>query len=107
MAGSDREGSDAVTCPCIRRSRSRATACIQLDQIHDVTPSANGCGECPKSEDSQVQLRMCLVGGHVGCRASSKNKLATAHLHSTSHPVIEAFKAGQDWSWCYVDDTYI
>jgi uncharacterized UBP type Zn finger protein len=84
-----------------------ATACTHLDQIRAVKPSANGCEDCLTIGDSWVQLRMCLVCGHVGCCDSSKNKHATAHFHATSHPVIEAFKASQDWRWCYVDETYI
>lgn len=70
-----------------------AIACTHLDQIHDVTLSANGCEECLKSGDSWVELRRCLVCGHVGCCDSSKNKHATTHVHATTHPDIEAFEA--------------
>ncbi len=39
--------------------------CTHLDQIHDVTPSANGCEECLRIGDAWVHLRECLLCGHV------------------------------------------
>ena len=39
--------------------------------------------------------------GHVGCCDDSTNKHATAHFHSTQHPVIESLD--ENWRWCYVD----
>jgi len=85
-----------------------ATAtCTHLDHIHDVTPSAQGCEDCLKTGDSWVSLRLCTECGHVGCCDSSKNKHATAHFHSTGHPIIQAFKSERDWRWCYVDETYV
>jgi len=50
--------------------------CSHLDQIHPVTPSADGCEECLKLGDEWVHLRMCMICGHVGCCDSSKNKHA-------------------------------
>ena len=29
---------------------------------------------------------------------------ATAHFHSSSHPLVQSFEPGEDWIWCYVDD---
>lgn len=81
--------------------------CTHLDQIHDVTPSAQGCEECLASGDTWVQLRECLICGHVGCCDSSKNKHATQHFHATQHPIIRSFKSGQDWRWCYVDQVML
>jgi len=51
-----------------------------------------------------VHLRLCLSCGHVGCCDDSKNKHATAHFHSTGHPVIESLESGENWRWCYVDE---
>jgi len=51
-----------------------------------------------------VHLRLCLTCGQVGCCDDSKNKHATAHFHSTGHPVIESLEPGENWSWCYVDE---
>ena len=82
---------------------ARAT-CTHLDQIADVTPSANGCEDCLKIGARWVHLRMCLVCGHVGCCDSSPNKHATAHFHATTHPIIASAEPGEDWRWCYVDE---
>ncbi len=84
-----------------------ATECTHLDQIREVRPSADGCEECLKTGDSWVQLRMCLVCGHVGCCDSSKNKHARSHFQETGHPLVQAFKADRDWRWCYIDETYL
>jgi len=79
-------------------------ACSHLDQIADVTPSAEGCEECLATGDTWFHLRLCLVCGHVGCCDTSKNKHATAHFHATSHPLIRSFQPGETWVFCYVDE---
>jgi hypothetical protein len=38
---------------------------------------------------------------------TSKNKHATMHFHSTSHPIIRSFEPGEDWKWCYVDEVLV
>ncbi|MGH7232046.1 MAG: UBP-type zinc finger domain-containing protein, partial [Nitrospiraceae bacterium] len=83
------------------------TPCTHLNQIHEVTPSANGCEECLKTGDTWVQLRLCLTCGHVGCCDSSKNKHATKHYHTTTHPIIQSFEAEKPWRWCYADQLYL
>jgi uncharacterized UBP type Zn finger protein len=50
---------------------------------------------------------MCLECGHVGCCDSSKNRHARAHFHATQHPIIQSAERGEDWRWCYVDETYL
>ncbi len=84
-----------------------ATACIHLDQIHDVTPSAQGCEECLLMGDTWVHLRECLTCGHVGCCDSSKNKHATRHFREAEHPVIRSFEPGEDWRRSYVDKVLV
>lgn len=83
------------------------TQCTHTDQIEQVTPSAQGCRECLKLGDSWVHLRLCRICGHVGCCNSSKNKHAQKHFDSTSHPIVQSFEPGEDWLWCYIDETYI
>lgn len=83
------------------------TTCSHVDQIKDVTPSAEGCEECLKTGQSWVELRECLVCGHVGCCDSSPGKHAAAHFHETQHPIIESFKSSREWRYCYVDETYV
>ena len=80
-----------------------AKQCTHLDQIREVTPSANGCEDCLKTGDTWVHLRLCLTCGHVGCCDDSKNKHATKHFHVTNHPIIQSFEPGEDWRWCYQD----
>src|SRR5207247_7704871 len=77
--------------------------CTHLNQIRNVTPSAQGCEDCLKTGDTWVHLRLCLSCGHVGCCDSSKNKHATKHYHKTSHPIIRSFETGENWRWCYPD----
>ena len=81
-----------------------AKNCSHLDQIQTVTPQTDGCEECLRTGNDWVHLRLCLTCGHVGCCDDSKNKHATAHFHSTGHPVIESLERGENWRWCYVDD---
>ena len=48
-----------------------ATSCTHLDQINEVSPSADGCEDCLATGATWVHLRECLVCGHVGCCDSS------------------------------------
>jgi hypothetical protein len=43
--------------------------------------------------------------GHVGCCDDSPNWHATAHFHRTGDPIIQSFEPGEDWWYCYLDDT--
>ncbi|MBA3657307.1 MAG: UBP-type zinc finger domain-containing protein [Gemmatimonadaceae bacterium] len=79
--------------------------CTHLNQIREVKPSANGCEDCLKMGSGWVHLRLCLSCGHVGCCDSSPNKHATAHFKSTNHPVVRSFQKGEDWGWCYIDES--
>ena len=72
-----------------------------------VTPSGRGCQECLALGMRWVHLRLCLTCGHVGCCDSSPGKHATAHFHSTKHPIIQSFEPGEDWGWCYVDEAFL
>ncbi|MDR3608203.1 MAG: UBP-type zinc finger domain-containing protein [Oligoflexia bacterium] len=82
--------------------------CSHLAEIRNVEPrTPQGCEDCLKSGDDWVHLRLCLSCGHVGCCDSSKNRHATAHFHTTRHPIIRSFEPGEDWKWCYIDETMI
>lgn len=81
--------------------------CAHLGGIHPVHPSARGCEDCLRIGDQWVHLRICLTCGHVGCCDSSKNKHATKHYHSTSHPIIRSFEPGENWGWCYADEVML
>ena len=80
-------------------------SCTHLDVIDPtVPPSADGCEDCLAMGGVWVHLRRCLTCGHVGCCDSSPNRHATAHFHSSGHPLVQSFEPGEDWLWCYVDD---
>jgi uncharacterized UBP type Zn finger protein len=70
-------------------------------------PKVHGCEDCLKTGDTWVHLRMCLECGHIGCCDSSTNRHARAHFHATHHAVIQSAEKGEDWRWCYVDETYL
>ena len=78
-------------------------SCTHVEQIREVTPSAQGCEECLKMGDGWVHLRICLICGHVGCCDNSKNKHATKHFHATHHAIIQSFEPREYWIWCYLD----
>jgi uncharacterized UBP type Zn finger protein len=81
--------------------------CSHLDQIKDLKPKANVCEDCIKLGDTWVHLRICKICGYVGCCDNSKNKHASKHYHLTKHPVIQSIEPGEDWLYCYADDTII
>ncbi len=81
--------------------------CGHIDQTRTATARTDGCEECLLAGDEWVHLRLCLSCGHVGCCDDSKNKHATAHFKSTSHPIIESLEPDEGWRWCYVDEILI
>lgn len=79
--------------------------CSHSDQIKIMIAKERACEECVKMGDTWVHLRMCLECGHVGCCDSSKNKHATRHFASTEHPLMRSIEPGENWVWCYLDET--
>jgi uncharacterized UBP type Zn finger protein len=82
-----------------------AVTCTHLDQVtlHELPAAVDGCEDCLRSGDKWLHLRICLTCGHVGCCDDSPNRHASAHAHSTDHPIIRSLEPGEDWCWCYVD----
>jgi hypothetical protein len=66
-----------------------------------VVPSGPGCVDCEASGGWWLHLRRCAECGHVGCCDSSLAKHATAHAHSSGHPVIASFEPGENWFYDY------
>ncbi|MGA2561789.1 MAG: hypothetical protein ABSF17_19130 [Terracidiphilus sp.] len=59
-----------------------AVKCTHIaDHVKNVKPRSKGCEECLKTGDTWVHLRMCLECGSA--------------------------ERGEDWRWCYIDDTYL
>ncbi|GAA1515316.1 Na+/H+ antiporter [Kribbella lupini] len=70
------------------------------------TPNTpEGCEECLAEGGTWVHLRLCLDCGHVGCCDSSQMKHASKHFAQTEHPVMRSFEPGENWRWCFVDET--
>jgi uncharacterized UBP type Zn finger protein len=79
--------------------------CTHLDQITVERPAhVEGCEDCLAIGGRWVHLRVCRSCGHVGCCDSSPNRHATAHAHSSGHPIITSVEPHEVWSYCYVDD---
>lgn len=84
-----------------------ARTCTHLDQRRVLEPTAEGCEDCLRTGTKWVSLRMCESCGRVGCCDSSPGKHARGHFHATRHPIIRSVEPGEDWEWCYVDETYV
>jgi ubiquitin-hydrolase Zn-finger-containing protein len=81
-------------------------ACTHLDQVQvtELPDSVEGCEDCLAMGGRWLHLRICLECGKVGCCDSSPNRHASAHAHSSGHPIIRSLQPGEDWSWCFVDE---
>jgi Zn-finger in ubiquitin-hydrolases and other protein len=87
--------SDVPTCPHVR-------------QIRSVVPrTPQGCEECLRIGSGWVHLRLCLTCGHVGCCDSSPGRHARRHAYLTGHAIVQSFQPGEDWRWCFFDETYV
>jgi len=80
--------------------------CTHLDLGIDAAPSGTGCVECLAMGGRWLHLRRCAECGHIGCCDDSPNRHATAHFHSTEHPLIQSFEPGEEWFYCYADDLF-
>jgi hypothetical protein len=34
-------------------------------------------------------------------------KHARAHALHDAHPIVQSFEPGEDWRWCYFDETFV
>ena len=84
-----------------------AAACSHLDQIRYTEPAGEiaGCEECLAIGARWVHLRMCQTCGRVLCCDSSPNRHASGHAAAAGHPIARSVEPGEEWSWCYVDET--
>jgi uncharacterized UBP type Zn finger protein len=91
----------------IQRLRGSSRGCSHIDQIRDVERGSEGCEPCIALGDTWVHLRMRMICGTVGCCDSSKNKHAHKHADELGHPIARSVEPGENWMWCYVDDTLV
>ncbi|MFN1835778.1 UBP-type zinc finger domain-containing protein [Balneola sp. MJW-20] len=81
-------------------------ACLHKDQILIKSTDTTVCPECVEQGDEWVHLRMCLTCGMVGCCDSSVNQHARKHYEESGHMLIRSIEPGEEWGWCYIDETY-
>lgn len=82
-------------------------ACEHIEQIKDVKKAKQQvCEECVKTGDEWVHLRTCQTCGVTLCCDSSINRHATRHAQETGHPVVASAEPGEQWLYCYPDDTF-
>lgn len=90
------------------RQETMSTACTHLDSVRITETSAPlECPECVAMGDDWVHLRLCLSCGNVACCDDSPHQHATQHFRDSEHPLIASLEPGDDWRWCYVDQTLV
>ena len=83
-----------------------ASVCTHLDQVTVPRPAAvEGCEECLRTGMQWVHLRVCRSCGRVGCCDSSPGRHASGHAREAAHPIVTSAQPGEDWSYCFVDET--
>jgi monovalent cation/hydrogen antiporter len=81
--------------------------CEHLKQANTkMKPSGDVCQGCVEAGLRWMELRQCLICGHVGCCDSSPGRHANKHFKETGHPVMQALDSG-NWKWCYVHESYM
>ena len=85
----------------------KPNTCSHIGQIQNVKSSSSGCEDCLRIGSTWINLRICLICGHVGCCDDSPNRHATGHYHETGHPIIQSFNPGETWVYCYPDDVLL
>lgn len=82
------------------------TVCTHLEQVLVPRPEqVDGCIDCLAIGGRWVHLRVCRTCGHIGCCDDSPNRHATAHVRASDHPIITSVEPGENWSYCYIDDS--
>jgi hypothetical protein len=70
-------------------------------------PSGTGCVECVAENGWWLHLRRCAQCGHIGCCDSSPRQHATAHFHTTRHPIMASFEPGESWFYDYATEKFV
>jgi uncharacterized UBP type Zn finger protein len=82
------------------------TVCTHLEQVLVPRPEqVDGCVDCLAIGGTLVHLRVCRTCGHIACCDDSPNRHATAHVRASDHPIITSVEPGENWSYCYIDDS--
>ncbi len=90
------------------RQETMTTSCAHLDSVLVTeTDKPMVCALCQAAGDDWVHLRLCLSCGTVACCDDSRNQHASRHHRESGHPLIASLEPGDDWQWCYVDQTLV
>lgn len=83
------------------------TGCPHGPAVRPVLPQSAACLACLRAGETWVHLRVCLSCGHVGCCDSSPGRHARAHHEESDHPIAASAEPGEDWAYCFLDDTTV
>jgi CPA2 family monovalent cation:H+ antiporter-2 len=90
------------------RQETMSTACEHLSEVRVTSTSAPmECPQCVESGADWVHLRLCLSCGVVACCDDSRLRHASAHFAQTGHPLIDSLEPGDNWRWCFLDQTLV
>lgn len=83
-------------------------ACAHLKAITKVKhPKRRECESCVAIGAQWVHLRICQECSITLCCDDSPNRHASAHARASKHPVIASAEPGEQWLYCFPDDTVI
>ncbi|MEM7325397.1 MAG: low temperature requirement protein A, partial [Actinomycetota bacterium] len=71
----------------------------------DPVDGALECRACHEKGEPWVYLRRCLTCGAIGCCDDSPGGHARTHFEQTGHAVITSVEIGDEWAYCFLDDT--
>jgi Zn-finger in ubiquitin-hydrolases and other protein len=79
------------------------------NELIDATaaPTGTGCEEWEQVGGWWFHLRRCAACGHIGCCDSSPAQHASAHVHTSGHPIVASFEPGEDWFYDYRTDDFV
>lgn len=81
--------------------------CVHAPGTLAVGPPADGCVVCLAEGGEWVHLRQCLTCGDTLCCDNSPGQHMTRHSESSGHPVMRSAQPGEDWTWCYPDESMV
>jgi len=82
-------------------------ACVHAADLPDPGPPADGCEVCLDGGGEWKNLRQCLTCGHTLCCDSSPAQHMSRHWEQTGHPLMRSATPGQEWTWCYPDESMV
>ncbi len=81
--------------------------CIHILQLEALLhPKKYECEVCVKEGGRWLHLRTCQTCGGTFCCDDSPSRHMTAHYQDTGHPVVISAEPGEQWIWCYKDESF-